>query len=483
MSESVHSCDDAGDASPAQNRLSLVREYREIDELIPAKINDTIYKPVHAEDPATVELAESMRQEGGVLEPLVITLDNVIVSGHRRRIAAKLAGFKHVPVRIFPMMSHDPHFVRKLRAFNNQRVKSFEEQVREAIIDADPRTTELEIEAYEAERDAKFLSAVKKSDLAAIDVRKARKRKKITAAKMPMLRAVQSVIDENRDFWPLTVRQVHYRLLVSPPLKHASKPDSWYDNDKDSYKNLVDLLTRARLIGEVPWESLTDATRPSTVWTTWDNHAQFVNESLRDFLNGYDRNPLQSQHAYVEVLIEKMTAETPVRRACSEYRIPYSIGRGYSSIDARHELAQRYVKSGKNRMVLLVLSDFDPEGENIAETMPASLRDEFGIQNVDAFKVALTPDQIAQYDLPTQMTAKPKSSRTKGFIEKHGRNDVYELEALPPAILQQIVTDALKSVIDLDAYRREKESMAVDLKDILALRKTVHNTVSGINRA
>jgi len=35
--------------------------------------------------------------------------------------------------------------------------------------------------------------------------------------------------------------------LNAPPLIHGGKPDSSYRNTKNSYKSLVDLLTRARL--------------------------------------------------------------------------------------------------------------------------------------------------------------------------------------------------------------------------------------------
>ena len=67
-----------------------------------------------------------------------------------------------------------------------------------------------------------------------------------------MLAAAMRVIELRRDFWPLSVREVHYALLSDPPLRHASKPNSIYTNDLESYKNLVDLLARARIFGKIP---------------------------------------------------------------------------------------------------------------------------------------------------------------------------------------------------------------------------------------
>src|SRR5262245_6270134 len=60
--------------------------------------NDVLYKPVNEKDPEIQALAASIA-EYGVREPLVITLDNYILSGHRRYVGAKLAGLEFVPCR------------------------------------------------------------------------------------------------------------------------------------------------------------------------------------------------------------------------------------------------------------------------------------------------------------------------------------------------------------------------------------------------
>ena len=67
-----------------------------LDLLKPAAINDRIYRPVALDDPSIIELAKDM-QAKGVLEVLVVTLDNVIVSGHRRRSRATVGAGSPVP--------------------------------------------------------------------------------------------------------------------------------------------------------------------------------------------------------------------------------------------------------------------------------------------------------------------------------------------------------------------------------------------------
>ncbi len=51
--------------------------------LKPSPENDRLYRPVDPEDPEIKKLAASIAQRG-VLEPLVVTEDLFVVSGHRR---------------------------------------------------------------------------------------------------------------------------------------------------------------------------------------------------------------------------------------------------------------------------------------------------------------------------------------------------------------------------------------------------------------
>jgi hypothetical protein len=70
-------------------------------------------------------------------------------------------------------------------------------------------------------------------------------RKGISRAKEPMLAAVQHILAQRAEFWPLSDRSIHYALLNDPPLRHAGKPDAVYANDRESYHDLTDLLSRA----------------------------------------------------------------------------------------------------------------------------------------------------------------------------------------------------------------------------------------------
>src|SRR4051794_6426037 len=80
--------------APAQDPICQIP----VASLKPALQNNLIYKPVDPNDPDLKALAESIRRQG-VLDPLVITVDDVILSGHRRLAASKRAGLRTVPCR------------------------------------------------------------------------------------------------------------------------------------------------------------------------------------------------------------------------------------------------------------------------------------------------------------------------------------------------------------------------------------------------
>src|SRR4051812_15332607 len=91
-------------------------------------------------------------------------------------------------------------------------------------------------------------------------------------------------------------------------------------------------------------------------------------------------------------------------------------------------------------------------------------------------KVALTGDQAIDHDLPPVMTAKVSSVHHDKFVDKHGEN-VFELEALPPNVLQEILRDAIDSVIDIDAFNAELEEEKKDAAYLGGVRNTVHQAL------
>jgi hypothetical protein len=422
-------------------------------------LNEELYHPVSVDDPATEELARSIEQNG-ILEPLVLSEDFYIISGHRRYAASKMAGLPVLPCYIRRgVKKNSDEFLKLVREYNRHRVKTIDEHIKEAIVDSSATGKDSRINLTVDHYRRGYI------DDAAMEIIGKKTRARISKAKFPFLDAIIRVLNETQDFWPLSDRQIHYRLLNNPPLIHARKEDSTYTNDRASYQALCDLLTRARLDGDISWEAIADPTRPVTLWHVYPSVEPFINKQLNGFLKGYWRDYTRSQPHHIEIVGEKSTVLGIIKPIAMEYCIPVTIGRGYSSLQPRYELSRRYEDSGKEKLVLLILSDHDPDGEEIAQSFCRSMRDDFGIWNIHPVRVALTRTQVDELGLPPIMQAKKSSSNYKKFVKKHG-DEVFELEAVPPETLQEILRDAILSVMDIDALNRERKQEQMDRHEI-----------------
>lgn len=436
-----------------------------VDFIKPSPENLDLYRPVSGDDPEIIALAGSIK-EHGILEPLTITADSFLISGHRRYVAASVAGLESVPCRVMDFCREDDpdRFIVLLRENNRQREKSFDEKLREELINVDPSVAYQSLIEHRAKQ-----SKVKVESLDMGDVKR---RAEITKAKLPFLDAILGVLDDHKEFLPLSDRFINYRLLNNPPLRHASKPSSAYRNDKASYKSLVDLLTRARLEKRIPMNAIGDETRPVTVWNTWPDASGFIRSELDSLLTNYWRDLMQSQPNHVEILAEKNTVAGIVKEVAMQYCIPMTSGRGFCSLPPRDDMHERFKKSGKEKLIVLIISDFDPEGEQIAQSFGRSMRDDFGISSVWPIKVALTFEQVKRFKLPPGPKAKKDSSNYSKFVAKYGKN-VFELEAITPAVLQGLVRDTIDAVIDRDLFNRELEKEKQDAAHIEATRRTM----------
>jgi hypothetical protein len=265
---------------------------KSIFAICPAPENDDVYQALSADDPDVTQLAKSIA-EHGIQEPILISRDGFILSGHRRRFAARMVGLTEVPVRVHPVSrTEDPEaFLRLLVEMNTQRIKSASVLVKESMIKTDPKAAHRQIVNDRKQKNEDRLF----SDLSAIDPDVIKKRCRISKAKQPLMNAIIKIIEEHRRYWPLTRRQIHYRLLgPDAPLTHASKPDSKYRNDDKSYDKL-EILTRMRIDGIIPWEAIEDKTRPLSLNEAFWNTAEFFRQEFKSFLSGYWRHRQQSQ--------------------------------------------------------------------------------------------------------------------------------------------------------------------------------------------
>ena len=462
------------DEDPVDDAMAFVPiEYVPVEDITPSPENDSLYGAIDQTDLDLVNLCNDIVKHG-IREPIQASADGFIVSGHRRYAAARLGGLTTVPVRYLALLRSnlsELEWKQKLRAFNHQRVKSPVVRMREAMLDIDPALAHRQLLERREERDRE---APPRSDIVGVKTRCA-----ISERKKEMLAAAIKVINDLKRFWPLSVRQVHYGLLNAPPLRNSStgKQRAAYENNRESYQDLTDLMARARLLGMVPWEAVTDETRPVSGTRYHRDASAFVDIECYNLLVGYRRDLLQSQLDHVELVLEKLTVQRIIQPIANQYCLPMTVGRGYCSLEPRYEIAQRYRQSGKDRLILLIVADFDPDGDEIAESLARSLRDDFGIESVEYSKILLRQDQVRDLGLPPNaVEAKTTSSRYQKFFERYGSNAVYELEAIPPSQMQSIVREAIEATIDLDKFNDELEQEKWDAAELELLKREAVKT-------
>jgi hypothetical protein len=268
-----------------------------------------------------------------------------------------------------------------------------------------------------------------------------------------------TIIDEHlAQGFKLSLRQVYYQLVARGAIP----------NNMKSYKNLGSLISDARLGGLIDWEAIEDREREP-----W-RHPQF--NDLADLaeaaLDSYRLPRWADQDYYVELWVEKRAQAGTLRRIAEEFHVTMLVNRGYSSQTALYEAAHRFNQRGRGKeRVLLYLGDHDPSGEDMVRDIEDRLA-LFGVVRFDVRKIALTWAQIQQYQPPPN-PAKLTDSRAAEYIKKHG-NDSWELDALPPSTLMQIMRRELKGLVD---KKRMDAVIAQEEKDKERLRAAVGKLV------
>jgi hypothetical protein len=107
------------------------------------------------------------------------------------------------------------------------------------------------------------------------------------------------------------------------------------------------------------------------------------------------------------------------------------------------------------------------------------MRDDFGVWSIAAVRAALTPEQAVELNLPPNTDAKTSSPQFKKYMERHGTRASYELEALSPDVLAEIVRQTIESVIDMAVYRQEVEAWEEESAELEVIRQRAVAAVLG----
>jgi hypothetical protein len=212
----------------------------------------------------------------------------------------------------------------------------------------------------------------------------------------------------------MTVRQVFYQGTILGLVEKA----------ESGYAKVQTDLTTLRRSGELPYDWLADNTR----WQRKPNSFDGVEEALEQTARLYRKSLWASADAYVEIWLEKDALSGVILPITAAYDVPLMVARGYASLSFPYSAAE-YIGTLQIPTYIYHLGDFDPSGVNAGQKIKETLRQMAPDAEIYFQRIAVTPEQIEELELPTRPT-KTSDTRSKGF----GHVSV-ELDAIKPKML------------------------------------------------
>jgi hypothetical protein len=249
--------------------------------------------------------------------------------------------------------------------------------------------------------------------------------------------------DYQQQGFNLTLRQIYYQFVARGLLA----------NRDENYKRLGSIINDARLCGLMDWSFVQDRTRVTHGnFGGYRDPGQFMDSMAESYFEALWRG----QEYRPEVWVEKDALRDVIARAANTYRVPYFSCRGYTSQTAMYDAAKRFERRRNQGLIPVVihLGDHDPSGLD----MTRDITDRLGqLSNgyVEVRRIALNMDQIETYDPPPN-PAKTTDSRGWSYISEYG-NSSWELDALEPSVLVDLIEAEIRSMLDEDLYAERAE--------------------------
>lgn len=257
---------------------------------------------------------------------------------------------------------------------------------------------------------------------------------------------------------PVTARQVFYmaagRALV--------------DKHDRGYRQILRRLSALRDSGEIPWHWIADNTR----WVRQSRAYRQLDDALVEWQAHYRRDYWADQPQRLELWVESDSIASFLGDTVDGYGLPMYVCRGQASRTYIRGAVEDAAADGKPVRILYV-GDYDPSGlaidRSLIDRYTAYRADE---ADVALARIALTPEQIVQYDLEGNpaKTSDPNYRRFAEDCRAIGLEPLaYETEALPPADLRRIVGEEIALRVDLERWRTVSAYEAAERAQLEAL--------------
>lgn len=247
----------------------------------------------------------------------------------------------------------------------------------------------------------------------------------------------------------LTLRQLYYQLVARDLIP----------NNVREYAKLSQTMVIGRMNGLTDWRMIEDRIREPYI----EYAVNTVSEAIEETVRYYKLDRQRGQPFHIEIWTEKDAVSNILKRVSEHFHVKLMVNRGYSSCSAMYDASKRMLDEDS---IILYVGDHDPSGLDMLRDIEERLT-ELGVPDFKVIPVALTMAQIEEYDPPPN-PAKISDPRAGWYIKKHGEQS-WELDALTPDVLEQIVRDAVLKYLAVDTFNQMLDKEVEDKKQLSKL--------------
>lgn len=213
----------------------------------------------------------------------------------------------------------------------------------------------------------------------------------------------------------------------------------------------------------------------------------------------------ESQKCYIQMMVEKIDVLNLFKGTCAKYHIPIANAKGWSDLNSRNQLAERFKEAEEQglKTVLLYYGDFDPAGLLIADTIKKNLEDiqkatKYDPKNLIIERFGLSIDFItanhllwienlitgSKLDLSNPKHADHKKAYVQDYLKAYGVRKC-EANAILP-IKELAIQDCERTILkhlgsesskEYDKKLKEAQKAVRDLMESVDLKQIVNDLI------
>ena len=277
------------------------------------------------------------------------------------------------------------------------------------------------------------------------------KRQRRTRAEVAAIE--EAIITLAHEMQPATVRGIFYQLEVR----------SLVEKTENGYDQTQYYVLKLRRAGRLPYHWIADNTR----YRIKPDSYRSLAEAADFWRRSYRRSIWAEQPVYVEFWIEKDALAAAIAPVTEEYDVPLLVARGFSSDTFLYQSAE-FIKEVGRPAYIYLLGDHDASGMKAHGAITRGLhRFTAGAVPLTFERLAVTPEQIAAWNLPTRPGK--ESSHSKDFA-----GPSVELDAIPMPRLRQMVRAAIEQHLDPDILQWTRITEQLERESINSVLSAWH---------